>query len=215
MNWPFGDIRPFSADLISVDFPWAYDLYSEAGAAKSASAQYDVMTLDEILSFAPAVSHLASGDCLCLMWGCEWMLPAERQRVLEAMGFTYKTAIMWRKTTRKGKVRMGVGYRARTMHEPVYLGTIGNPQHKAFPSVFDGVAREHSRKPDEFFKMVERCMPQARKLDLFSRQSRPGWVNWGRESTLFDVEGSAPTKREIPAPVMPALEPMSLFPNAA
>lgn len=57
--------------------------------------------------------------------------------------------------------------------------------HKAFKSVFDGIAREHSRKPDEFYAMVEQhCRPIA-PLDLFSRQERPGWVSWGNETGKF------------------------------
>ncbi|MFG1262345.1 methyltransferase-A70 family protein [Xanthobacter aminoxidans] len=49
------------------------------------------------------------GDCLLLLWCCEWVPPAGRQAVLDAWGFTYKTSLMWRKTTAGGKVRMGPG----------------------------------------------------------------------------------------------------------
>lgn len=215
MNWPFGNIRPLSADVISVDFPWAIELYSEEGNEKSASAQYDVMTLAEIMDFAPQISMLASRDCLCLMWGCEWMAPKDRQAVLEAMGFTYKSTVIWRKTTKNKKVRWGPGYRVRTMHEPIYIGTTGNPTHKAFPSIFDGLAREHSRKPEEFYSLVEAHTPKAMcRLDLFSRQSRPNWTNWGREKTLFDAEAPASLRRERSATATQA-EPLSLFPETA
>lgn len=134
---------------------------------------------------------------------------------MRAIGCVYKTTIIWRKTTRKGKVRMGPGYRARTMHEPVHIGTIGNPMHKAFPSIFDGIARQHSRKPEEYFSMVVKCTPKARRIDLFSRQSRPGWMTWGRESTKFDAGDPVSIKRDRPAPEPKALEPMALFPDAA
>lgn len=215
MNWPFGDLLPLSADVIAVDWPWDITLYSEAGNKKSASAQYDTMPLSEILEFAPLIGQLASRDCLCLMWGCEWMAPRDRQDVLEAMGFTYKSTLNWRKTTKNGKVRWGPGYRVRTQHEPIYLGTIGNPQHKAFPSLFDGIAREHSRKPEEFYSLVEKCTPKAMlRVDIFSRQSRPHWKNWGREKNLFDAGDPVSLMRERPAPET-IIEPMSLFPDAA
>lgn len=213
MTWPFGDIRPLSADVIAIDWPWDIELYSEAGNLKSASAQYDTMSLEEILDFAPKVGMLAAKDCLCLMWGCEWMRPSDRERVLETMGFSYKSSLHWRKTTKNGKVRMGPGYRVRTMHEPIYIGTIGNPSHKAFPSIFDGVAREHSRKPESFYSMVEKHTPGAiLRLDLFSRQTRANWLNWGREANLFDAGDPGSLMRERPAPAV-ELEEMPLFPE--
>lgn len=215
MNWPFGDIMPLSADVMVIDFPWDFELYSEAGAEKSASAQYETMAHAEIIEFAKIIGHLASGDCLVLLWGCEWIPLSARQAVLEAIGSIYKTTIVWRKTTRKGKVRMGPGYRARTMHEPIHLATIGNPKHKAFPSIFDGIARQHSRKPEEFYELVEKLTPSARRLDLFSRASRKGWTNWGFEKEKFDVDQPASLKRDRPAPEPKALEPMTLFPDAA
>jgi N6-adenosine-specific RNA methylase IME4 len=77
------------------------------------------------------------------------------------------------------------------MHEPILVCTVGNPQHKPFPSTFDGIAREHSRKPDEFYDLVLRHTPQAfRRADLFSRQTRPGFDGWGNEHGKFD-EGLA------------------------
>lgn len=212
MDWPFGDLLPLSFDVISADPPWEYELYSEAGNQKAASAQYETMPLREIMALP--VGYLARGDCLLLLWGCGWMPPADRQAVMESWGFTYKSELAWRKTTRRGKVRMGPGYRVRTMHEPIYLGVMGNPQHKAFPSFFDGVAREHSRKPEEFYDLVNRVSPNSVKLDLFSRQSRPGWSNWGKESTKFDAGTPASMKRVVePAPEQQA--EMPLFDHAA
>lgn len=184
MAWPFEPLQPLAFDVIVVDPPWDFELYSEAGAEKSASAQYETMPLDAIAALP--VGHLAGGDCLVLLWTCEWVPPRARQLVLDEWGFTYKTSIVWRKTTRRGKVRVGPGYRARTMHEPVIVAVNGNPQHSAFPSIFDGIAREHSRKPDEFYELVRRKTPHAKRADLFSRQSRDGFQTWGRESTKFD-----------------------------
>lgn len=210
MIWPFGELLPLSFDVICADPPWDFTLYSEAGAEKSASAQYETMSLDAIRALP--VHQLARGDCLLLMWGCTWMAPKDRQSVVEAWGFTYKTELAWSKVTRNGKRRMGPGYRARTMHETIYLATIGNPIHKAFHSLFDGVARQHSRKPEEFYSIVERYTPTAAaRLDLFSRQTRPGWASWGREARLFDDGGPDKIVRDRAQPL--ALEPMTLFPD--
>jgi hypothetical protein len=87
-----------------------------------------------------------------------------------------------------GKPRMGTGYRVRTLHEPILVATMGNPQHKPLPSLFDGVAREHSRKPDEFYDIALRHTPAAlRRVDLFSRETRPGFEGWGAEHGKFDA----------------------------
>lgn len=192
-DWQFGHLKMFGYGVLSIDPAWDFALYSEEGGKKSAKAHYDTMTLDEIM--AMPIGTLARGDCLVLLWTCEWMRPADIQKILDAWGVVYKTAIIWRKTTRNGKVRMGPGYRARTMHERIVIGTVGNPKHRAFPSIFDGIARQHSRKPEEFYALVDRCCPRLTKADIFSRQSRPGWDNWGRERTKFDVPAEKITGR--------------------
>jgi N6-adenosine-specific RNA methylase IME4 len=94
---------------------------------------------------------------------------------------------MWRKTTAGGKVRMGTGYRVRTTGEVVVVATLGNPKQAAIPqTIFDGVAREHSRKPEEFYSLCDRVMPHARRADVFARASRAGWHSFGNQATKFD-----------------------------
>lgn len=75
------------------------------------------------------------------------------------------------------------------MHESVLLATLGNPKHTAFPSAFDGLAREHSRKPEEFYAHIDRCAPVLTpRADLFARTERPGWDAWGNETRKFAVQ---------------------------
>jgi N6-adenosine-specific RNA methylase IME4 len=185
MSWPFDDLRPLWFDFIAADPAWEFLLYSPAGAAKSASAHYDTMPLDEIKALP--VGQLARGDCLLLLWTCGWSIP-DALEVMAAWGFKFVSEMVWRKVTRNGKPRMGPGYRVRTLHEPILVGTIGNPHHKPFPSLFDGIARQHSRKPEEFYALVDKHVPAVHKLDLFSRQNRPGWHAWGHEAGKFDTE---------------------------
>jgi N6-adenosine-specific RNA methylase IME4 len=105
---------------------------------------------------------------------------------MSAWGFTYKSQMVWRKTTQAGKVRMGTGYWARSMHEPVLIGSIGKPpKFSAFPSLFDGIAREHSRKPEEFYGLVQKHTSGLRRADVFSRQNREGWDSFGDETGKF------------------------------
>jgi N6-adenosine-specific RNA methylase IME4 len=184
VNWPFDPFRPFSFDVIAADPPWTFDLRSEKGEGKAPQAHYDCMSLDAIK--AMPVGDLARGDCWLFLWTCAPMLD-QAFEVMRAWGFKYKSRITWRKTTVNGKVRVGPGYIVRSMTEDVLIGAVGAPViGRALPSVFDGLAREHSRKPDEFFALVEDFAPAAFRLDLFSRQTRPGWANWGDEATKFD-----------------------------
>ncbi|MDE4588513.1 MT-A70 family methyltransferase [Sinorhizobium meliloti] len=59
------------------------------------------------------------------------------------------------------------------------------------PTIFDGIAREHSRKPDEFYALCDRVMPHARRADVFAREQRQGWHAFGNEVTKFDPEVAA------------------------
>lgn len=185
----FETLRPLHYEVIVVDPPWPFELYSAAGETKSAAAQYKTMSFADIAKLP--ISQLARGDCLVLMWATEAIRPVAHE-IMRAWGVTYKSAFVWRKVTTNGKPRMGTGYRVRSMHEPVLLGVIGNPVHGAFPSVFDGVARQHSRKPDEFYELVRgKTKHVLHRLDLFSRETRPGFDGWGDEATKFDLARSA------------------------
>lgn len=198
-NWIFGDMQPFSYDVFVVDFPWDFALYAESGESKSARAQYETMTLQEILDMS-IMSHLAKQHSLWLIWTCEWMKPGDQQLILDRYGLTYKSALVWRKTTKNNKVRMGTGYRVRSMHERIILATTGNPKHKAFKSVFDGLARQHSRKPEEFYDIVLKNTPGMKRADMFTRQTRDGFDKWGKQATLFDAGDPVSIKRETAQP---------------
>ena len=87
---------------------------------------------------------------------------------------------MWIKRTINGKLRVGTGYIARSMHEPILICTKGSPGRLGFPSAFDGLAREHSRKPDEFYAILRKLTPGALRCDLFSGgEKRVGFQGWG------------------------------------
>lgn len=184
MIWPFDPLLPLSYDVIVADPPWRFRTWSETNQAKSASRHYDLMTTEDIKRLP--VRDLAQRDCILLLWTTGAMQP-QALDVMSAWGFQYKSQMIWRKLTVNGKVRMGTGYWARSMHEPVLIGCIGKPgKFSAFPSLFDGIAREHSRKPDEFYALVNKHTNGMRRADLFSRESRKGFDGWGNEATKFD-----------------------------
>lgn len=184
---PFRRLRPGSFDVIVADPPWLFSVRSAKGEGKSPQAQYSCMGLDEIAALP--VGELARKDAWLFLWTCAPLLD-RAFAVMGAWGFAYKSRFTWRKTTVNGKSRVGPGYVVRTMSEDVLIGARGAPEFsRALPSLFDGLAREHSRKPDVFFDLVEGFAPDAARLDLFSRQTRPGWVAWGNEARKFDGDG--------------------------
>jgi N6-adenosine-specific RNA methylase IME4 len=146
------------------------------------------MDLDDIKALP--VGQLASPDCLLWLWATNPMLPAAFD-VMVAWGFRFKTAGHWVKRTRNGALAFGTGYILRSAGEPFLIGTIGKPKTtRSCRSVIEGLTREHSRKPDEAYELIRKLMPGARRADLFSRETRPGWMSWGNESGKFDARAA-------------------------
>jgi N6-adenosine-specific RNA methylase IME4 len=181
-GWPFAPLNVHSYDLVVIDPPWPFKTWSQAGQAKSGSSHYRIMTIDKIMALP--VRGLLKDHAVVLLWATGAML-AQAIDVMRAWGVSFKTELAWRKVTRNGKVRVGCGFWARTMHEPVLLGTVGKPPKFTLPSCFDGLAREHSRKPDEFYRMISERTPGLRRADLFAREHREGWDCWGDEVEKF------------------------------
>lgn len=183
--WPLAPLEPQAYGLIMCDPPWRFELYSDAGEEKSAQAQYACMSFEEI-ALLP-VGDLARGDCVLWLWATAPLLP-QAMACMKAWGFQYATMGCWVKRTANGKMRWGTGYRLRSCHEPFLIGICGEPKTKRdIPSVLDGLAREHSRKPDIAYVMAERMLvdPGVRKADVFSREKRPGWEAFGNEVEKF------------------------------
>jgi N6-adenosine-specific RNA methylase IME4 len=183
--WPLAPLRPAAYNLIVADPPWRFANWSEKGEGKGAGAQYACIAVDEIAGMFP-LGEIAERDCLLLCWAT---MPLIHRQIacVEAMGFTYKSLFVWHKVFPSGKTAMGPGYRVRSMAEPVLVATRGNPKHKAFPGLFTGVRREHSRKPEEFYDLVDaKCTGLTRRADVFARQPRLGYDSFGNEVGKFD-----------------------------
>ncbi|MEM1040875.1 MAG: MT-A70 family methyltransferase [Pseudomonadota bacterium] len=175
-------------DLIMADPPWAFRLFDEeTGAAKSAQAHYSCASLSDICDFP--VASIARPDCLLWLWATNPMLD-QAFTVLDAWGFTFKTAGTWVKMTKKGGLAFGTGYRLRSANEPFLIATRGNPETtNGVCSAIMATARQHSRKPDEAFDAAEQLMPHARRIELFSRQKMKGWDVWGDQTHRFGEDG--------------------------
>ena len=168
---------------ILIDPPWNYDMYSKKGHAKSPHAHYDCMTIKE-MALIP-VSAMAARDCLMWMWATWAMLP-QAMELMDAWGFTFKTGGAWHKKTVHGKDAFGTGYIFRSASEPFLVGTTGQPKTtRSTRNIIEAAVREHSRKPDVTYTMIEDLMPGVRKLEMFARQSVKGWDSWGLETRKY------------------------------
>lgn len=186
--WPFGGLEPQAYDLIMIDPPWRFELYSDKGEEKSAQAHYRTMSLEEIAALP--VADLARPDCLLWLWATAPLLPAQIN-IMARWGFAYKTSGAWVKRTKKsGDLAFGTGYVLRGCHETFLIGARGKPKlgSKSVRSVIEAPAREHSRKPDAAYRAAEALMPAARRADVFSRETRAGWEASGDETGKFDIE---------------------------
>jgi N6-adenosine-specific RNA methylase IME4 len=172
-------VPPFN--IVVADPPWTFSTWSQRNQeiGKGAVAQYALMTMSEIAALP--VAELFGRDGFLFLWTTGWaMATMQAHDVARAWGFEPKTEAVWIKRTASGKVRVGTGYVARSMHEPLLICTKGKPGRLGFPSMFDGLAREHSRKPDEFYALLAKLTPNARRADLFSGgHVRPGFEGWG------------------------------------
>lgn len=198
---PFQALEMFGYDLIMADPPWLIKMRSEKGEAKSSLSHYGAMSFEEIAALP--VGNLMSRHCVLFLW-CTWPLllyggdperrytDADASRspvggILKAWGLRYVTGGAWHKKTRHGKTSFGTGYRARSACEPFLLAISGNPiTSRSERNLIEGLAREHSRKPEEAYAWCQRYVPGGRRLELFSRSSRPGWDTWGYEAGKFD-----------------------------
>lgn len=185
MTWAWGHLSRNAYDVIVIDPPWRLRHWNDTNQAKSASRHYSLMTTEAIAALP--VADLAAPNCLILEWATAPMLPHALD-CMRSWGFQYSSRMAWRKTTINGKVRVGTGYWVRTMHEDVLIGRRGKPKlARALPSIFDGLAREHSRKPDRFYDLVADATPGARRVELFARMGHLGFAAWGDEAGKFDV----------------------------
>lgn len=143
------------------------------------------MELQEILQLP--VHRLAASQSHLYLWVPNALL-AEGLEVMRAWGFTYKTNLVWHKIRKDGGPDgRGVGFYFRNVTELVLFGVRGSMRTRQpgrrQVNLFATRKREHSRKPDEIYDLVETCSPGP-FLELFARFRRPGWAQWGNE----DVE---------------------------
>lgn len=187
--------------VIYADPPWTFATYSAKGKGRSAEAHYDTMSLAEIEALP--VASWAAPDAVLLMWATDPLLD-RALRVIERWGFKYKTVGFYWAKLNKGRNPMmmtgrdfftGMGFWTRANPEPCLLATRGHPKRRSgsVPKLVITPRREHSRKPDEVAQRIEQLC-EGPYLEMFARESRPGWDAWGMQAGLFDA-GPQRTRR--------------------
>lgn len=175
---------PYSTIL--ADPPWQFQNRTGKVAPEHRRLlRYPTMELKEIMDLP--VEEVAAARSHLYLWVPNALL-LEGLKVMEAWGFTYKTNLVWYKIRKDGGPDgRGVGFYFRNVTELVLFGVRGSMRTldpgRTQVNLMSTRKREHSRKPDEIYDLVEECSPGP-YLELFARFRRKGWHQWGNE----DVE---------------------------
>jgi N6-adenosine-specific RNA methylase IME4 len=165
--------------IIYADPPWSYQ-----GKMMNSSVtdHYSVMTIDDICKLP--VKDITDNNCILFMWVT---LPKlnEFMKVIKSWGFEYKsTAFVWCKKNKiSNSFFLGLGRWTRANPEICVLATKGKPkrlsnsvrQLQVFP------IEQHSKKPDQFKNLILELVGDLPRIELFARQTTPGWDVWGNE----------------------------------
>ncbi len=141
------------------------------------------MSLEEIKDLP--VSDVTAVNAHLYLWVPNALLP-EGLEVMQAWGFRYVSNIIWAKRRKDGGPDgRGVGFYFRNVTEPILFGVKGSMRTlapgRSTVNMIETRKREHSRKPDEQYDLIESCSPGP-YLEMFARYARPGWSVWGNES---------------------------------
>lgn len=199
-----GTILSAAEDLLSRNFgqfgtiladpPWQFaNRTGKMAPEHRRLSRYNTMTMEEILALP--VADLACPQSHLYLWVPNALI-LEGLEVLKAWGFTYKTNLVWYKVRKDGGPdRRGVGFYFRNVTELVLFGVRGSFRTLApgrrQENIIVSRKREHSRKPDELYTIIEQCSPGP-YLELFARQhqylmrfphpERSQWTFWGNEA---------------------------------
>jgi len=159
-----------------MDPPWKYD---NSGLGGSAEYHYRTRTVDEILAKLQELDFASrvAPDSVLFLWTTNPLLP-DAFRLIDELGFTYKTNLVWV----KDKPTYGkLGFYVYGQHELLLIATQGSmlPKGDKPTSVIYAGVRDHSRKPEEVYKIIGQMYPGTRKCELFAREKHEGWKVWG------------------------------------
>jgi N6-adenosine-specific RNA methylase IME4 len=186
----FAGRRRFATIL--ADPPWRFvNRTGKIAPEHGRLTRYPTLKLDEIAALP--VAEIAAPTAHLYLWCPNALLP-EGLAAMSAWGFAYKSNIVWHKVRKDGgSDGRGVGFYFRNVTELMLFGVRGKNARTLAPgrrqvNLLATRKREHSRKPDEQYAIIEACSPGP-FLELFARGTRKGWATWGNQAN----ESYAPT----------------------
>jgi N6-adenosine-specific RNA methylase IME4 len=185
---------------VLADPPWAFNTWSVKGQSRAPSQHYHTLSIDTILTLP--LTQILARDAWLFLWLPDVHVPRLTE-VMGVWGFEFSgKAFTWVKTTRSLAERprwistdeidrvlhMGLGKTTRKNSESCWLGRRGKPKilSHTVREIIIAPGRSHSRKPSQTYMRVE-ALCDGPRLDLFGRQSRPGWTIYGDQATKFDA----------------------------
>jgi len=183
------DFQKFVADrkfgTILADPPWQFqNRTGKVAPEHKRLSRYGTLTLDQIKSMP--ISEAAAEVCHLYLWVPNALLP-NGIAVMETWGFNYKSNLVWHKIRKDGgSDGRGVGFYFRNVTELILFGVRGKSARTLAPgrtqvNYLSSRKREHSRKPDEQYSIIEACS-KGPYLELFARGERDGWSYWGNQA---------------------------------
>jgi N6-adenosine-specific RNA methylase IME4 len=170
---------------ILADPPWRFqNSTGKVAPEHKRLARYPTMTLDDICSLP--VEGIADETAHLYLWVPNALLP-EGLAVMKAWGFDYKSNLIWHKIRKDGgSDGRGVGFYFRNVTEILLFGVRGKNARTLAPgrsqvNMLQTRKREHSRKPDEQYELIEACSPGPH-LEMFARGERKKWSVWGNQA---------------------------------
>jgi N6-adenosine-specific RNA methylase IME4 len=184
---------------VAADPQVGFKTWSEKGQGRSPSRHYDTLTPEAIATLA--LQTVVADGCSLMLWWPDPHMPTMVE-VMRSWGFEFSgKAFTWVKTlpslargprlistdTIQSVLAIGGGLTTRKNSESCWLGRRGKPSilSKGVREVILSPRRQHSRKPAEFFRRVE-ALCSGPRLELFARESRPGWTSWGDQMAELD-----------------------------
>ena len=167
--------------VLYADPPWDYDDQRTGGVGSGAAlANYETMPTECIAALhtnGRSVKDIAGKDSVLFLWTTAPTLPDALQ-VISAWGFKYRAQFVW------NKVRSYNGHYNDVQHELLLIAVRGGcqPENDSLHGSIVTVERTgHSKKPEEFYDIIEEMYPSGPYLELFARNTRGGWKSWGNE----------------------------------
>jgi site-specific DNA-methyltransferase (adenine-specific) len=170
-------------NIILADPTWNYDDKCHAGR-RGASYKYNILILPEVMALP--VPEITADNAVLFLWATFPMIN-EALAVMDAWGFRYKTiGFLWAKMNKISPTPfMGMGNWTRSNTEPCLMGIKGKPKrvNASVRSLIIEPIRRHSEKPPIVRDKIVELMGNLPRIELFARQSTPGWDAWGNEVT--------------------------------